>query len=164
MLASLRHPRKRTVSIGAQSEADAHEAIAYRESRRKDSVSAWGRYKASSLAEESIFKTANGHVEQTTEKDMGGTTSVEFTKDPNNQCINRSKPKTTLHNNGVGNEEVLVLPTPDATALGDSDIDREAIITAEEDREMFRKLYVPRVRYDVEVITKLVVYTGMQLF
>ncbi len=29
-----------------------------------------------------------------------------------------------------------------------------------EEREMFSKLEKPRVRYDVEVITKLVVYTG----
>ena len=29
-----------------------------------------------------------------------------------------------------------------------------------EDREMFSKLEKPRVRYDVEVITKLIVYTG----
>ena len=30
-----------------------------------------------------------------------------------------------------------------------------------EEREIFSKLEKPRVRYDVEVITKLVVYTGM---
>lgn len=30
-----------------------------------------------------------------------------------------------------------------------------------EDREMFSRLEKPRVRYDVEVITKLIVYSGM---
>ena len=30
-----------------------------------------------------------------------------------------------------------------------------------EEREMFSKLEKPRVRYDVEVITKLIVYSGM---
>ena len=33
-----------------------------------------------------------------------------------------------------------------------------------EDREMFSGLEKPRVRYDVEVITKLIVYTGTALF
>lgn len=31
----------------------------------------------------------------------------------------------------------------------------------EEDRLLFQKLQVPRVRYDVEVVTKLIVYAGM---
>ena len=33
-----------------------------------------------------------------------------------------------------------------------------------EEREMFAKLEKPRVRYDVEVITKLIVYTGKELY
>lgn len=33
-----------------------------------------------------------------------------------------------------------------------------------EEREMFAKLEKPRVRYDVEVITKLIVYTGKDLY
>ena len=32
----------------------------------------------------------------------------------------------------------------------------------EEERQIFSKLEKPRVRYDVEVITKLIVYTGMR--
>lgn len=32
---------------------------------------------------------------------------------------------------------------------------------AEEEKEMFSKITPPRVRYDVEVVTKLVVYFGM---
>ena len=33
-----------------------------------------------------------------------------------------------------------------------------------EEREIFAKLEKPRVRYDVEVITKLIVYTGKELY
>ena len=33
-----------------------------------------------------------------------------------------------------------------------------------EEREIFAKLEKPRVRYDVEVITKLIVYTGKEIY
>ncbi len=36
----------------------------------------------------------------------------------------------------------------------------EATEDEKNDREMFRKLQKPRVRYDVEVVTKLIVYAG----
>lgn len=39
-LSSMRHPRRRAVSVGPQSQADAYETLAYREKRRKESVSA----------------------------------------------------------------------------------------------------------------------------
>lgn len=39
LLTSIRHPRRRAVSIGPQSEADAYETLAYREKRRRESTS-----------------------------------------------------------------------------------------------------------------------------
>jgi hypothetical protein len=36
-----------------------------------------------------------------------------------------------------------------------------AVQDEEEDRLLFQKLQAPRVRYDVEVVTKLIVYAGM---
>ena len=40
ILTSFRHPRKsRSVSVGPQSQADAYEALAYREKRRRESMS-----------------------------------------------------------------------------------------------------------------------------
>jgi len=39
LLKSLRHPRKRTVSIGPQSQADAYEAMAVRNEARRRSLS-----------------------------------------------------------------------------------------------------------------------------
>ena len=39
ILTTIRHPRRRAVSIGPQSEADAYETLAYREKRRRDSIS-----------------------------------------------------------------------------------------------------------------------------
>lgn len=39
ILTSIRHPRRRAISIGPQSEADAYETLAYREKRRRESIS-----------------------------------------------------------------------------------------------------------------------------
>jgi hypothetical protein len=34
----MRHPRRRAISVGPQSEADAYETLAYREKRRRESI------------------------------------------------------------------------------------------------------------------------------
>lgn len=39
LFTSIRHPRRRAISIGPQSEADAYETLAYREKRRRESIS-----------------------------------------------------------------------------------------------------------------------------
>jgi hypothetical protein len=60
---------------------------------------------------------------------------------------------------GVGISEQ---DTPPASDAGVIDMDDTVMDLDEEkeDRDMFLKLERPRVRYDVEVITKLIVYTG----
>lgn len=53
----------------------------------------------------------------------------------------------------------------DGTKLrGDRGTEADLIVGSENElgeKEMFSRLEKPRVRYDVEVVTKLVVYTGM---
>lgn len=52
-------------------------------------------------------------------------------------------------------------PESDASITGDPDGKTDIRGDEEkEDREMFMRLERPRVRYDVEVITKLIVYSG----
>jgi hypothetical protein len=52
-------------------------------------------------------------------------------------------------------------PESDASITGDPDGKADTRGDEEkEDREMFMRLERPRVRYDVEVITKLIVYSG----
>ena len=62
----------------------------------------------------------------------------------------------------TGPEQVLYTPLTPGTASGASSRQpsSERRQDEREEREMFSKLEKPRVRYDVEVITKLVVYTG----
>ena len=117
MFASLSHPRKRTVSIGPQSQADVYEAIAVRQRNRR----------ASEAAEQKLYafvRTRHADIQDNGVPSEDGSTS--------NMTVEESQPTTT--------------------ALVGSD--------GEEDEELFRRLQVPRVRYDVEVITRLVVYFG----
>ena len=63
----------------------------------------------------------------------------------------------------TGFEQVLYTPLTPGSASGASSRrpSSERRQDEREEREMFSKLEKPRVRYDVEVITKLIVYTGM---
>ena len=68
----------------------------------------------------------------------------------------------------MGAETTLCTPLTPATGSSPGDTparrpSEDARQYDREDREMFSKLEKPRVRYDVEVITKLIVYTGMSL-
>jgi hypothetical protein len=62
-------------------------------------------------------------------------------------------------------EKHLSNTTPPPEQEGENDFAGEVLFSLEEaeseKREIFMKLTKPRVRYDVEVITKLVVYAGI---
>lgn len=115
MLSSLSHPRKRTISVGPQSQADVYEAIAVRERKRRDSEA----------AEQNLPSPAiDRHL-------LSATDGVTY--------VNGSYSPATL----------------DQLAT--------AIESEDEDEELFQRLSIPRVRYDVEVVTKLIVYAGESL-
>lgn len=67
-----------------------------------------------------------------------------------------------LYKSMTGPEQVLYTPLTSGTASGTSSRQpsSERRQDEREEREMFSKLEKPRVRYDVEVITKLIVYSG----
>ena len=159
-LSSIRHPNKnRAISVGPQSEADAYEAMAFREKRRKESTS-------SAKASGSIKRR------QTTP----GEDSVEYF----------DRAKSIIRLNGVPVTGLLPTPNPsrldlyeDMMAAGpaictpitpddETGLRGELVRTASQDRrqdekenrEMFSRIEKPRVRYDVEVVTKLIVYAG----
>ncbi|KAH7088997.1 hypothetical protein FB567DRAFT_322335 [Paraphoma chrysanthemicola] len=159
-LMNLAHPRKRSVSVGPQSAADAYETLAYRNRRRRESVSS-----------------------------LDGAVPEEATWSPSPRL--HSKPQTpALEKAEPQYLGASILPTPaqsrvhsytDMTGTGtvnlseknntpppESDTDTfqfTQTLTDEENetekREIFMKLTKPRVRYDVEVVTKLIVYSGI---
>ncbi|KAI1432140.1 PAP2 superfamily-domain-containing protein [Xylaria sp. CBS 124048] len=138
LLTAVRHPKRaRSVSIGPQSAADAYETLAYRERKRKES---------------NAGPRANPVVESN-EDQMGCSTGVnKWPQNPNGyevQMLNDTAVDTARAEYKSQNGEPL--PSIDQQdELGE--------------KEVFSQLVKPRVRYDVEVITKLVVYAGIAWF
>lgn len=135
IITTIRHPRRRAVSIGPQSEADAYETLAYREKRRRESQSSGNR---ESPADCELKQNGTPNLSRKTSKlnqyeNMMGTGSPHLGTVELDSDIARTSP----------------LPPP------------EYETTRTEEKEVFSQIKKPRVRYDVEVVTKLVVYFGM---
>ena len=153
MLSKLRHPRRnRSISIGPQSEADAYEALAYRERRRRE-----GRSEGTSTA--------------STVHENGKESQDYFTLNTSRSTSRRPTAGLALtpgFSNDQLSQAVLDAETAVYTPLTPGiDEDRSSRASSQERRriereetEMFSKLTKPRVRYDVEVVTKLIVYSG----
>lgn len=131
----IRHPttRGRSISIGPQSAADAYEALAYRERKRRESI---GSNKS--------LKSKSSNVE------LNGNDADQSGKGA----------QTTGLQKLPGNDYLKVVAGGEAVDA-QNDNEHEEMLSAEEDeKEVFARLIRPRVRYDVEVVTKLVVYAG----
>lgn len=162
LVKTLRGPaRGRSVSIGPQSAADAYEALAYRERRRRESIGSNGSVK-SHLDLRERFQADGAMV-------PGKDGSDELPSSPT--TAGRS---TALagYEHQMGQARVITAqsrkdrsPSP-ATPMVKEQAEEDELFAGqgEQDelgeREMFERLVKPRVRYDVEVVTKLVVYTG----
>jgi dihydrosphingosine 1-phosphate phosphatase len=137
--------RRRAVSIGPQSEADAYETMAYREKKRRDSLTSLsGRGPASPGADKAV---SSGYF---TSKDVANG-SAGNSSAPN---LSRLRGKTDAL--PVATSPIAVNASENSVQHGISD----SASTNQEDRDLFTNLQKPRVRYDVEVVTKLIVYSG----
>jgi hypothetical protein len=145
MISSIRR-RKRTVSIGPQSEADAREHIANREQVRRETRAA-NSSRSRSPKRDLQVPITEGSVLMT--PDEPPTASSYLSVRPN---AAGGSLKTTLQANRAN---VLTPPPSEASASSDEQREEE-----QADRKMLAAVEKPRVRYDVEVITKLVVYAG----
>ncbi|KAI7522491.1 hypothetical protein KC331_g19205, partial [Hortaea werneckii] len=162
--------RKRTVSIGPQSEADAREYIAYREHKRRNSrdelrqrttpTSKSGPATRSALSSSPIAEQSDEGASAATQRPHS---PPHLGDSPPGKRRTPSSPNTSLHVDP--NDPNLLTPPPsEAGASNSSDSGREDEQQQqfrEEDKEMFSQLEKPRIRYDVEVVTKLVVYAGI---
>lgn len=173
LLDSIRHPgRGRSVSVGPQSAADAYETLAYREKRRRDSLTNpslekdWTSSRFSSPATrrndrspEPKSDDKEGAVSQVS----GISASVGVTGTGNVPAPGHSR--VNSYEQMMGQGRVLYTPakTPPSVS-GTNQEDNVDILVEQENElgetEMFSRLEKPRVRYDVEVVTKLVVYSG----
>lgn len=143
IITNFRHPRRRAVSVGPQSEADAYETLAYREKRRRESLS--GSSRASPAA------------------DGGATKQEGVLPDGRPAVVLRAQSKLDEYEHMMGSGS----PRPRATAVDVDSSDRVSPASLPEDNtkepdeaEVFSRIKKPRVRYDVEVVTRLIVYSG----
>ncbi|KAL2862183.1 PAP2 domain protein [Aspergillus lucknowensis] len=137
IITNIRHPRRRAISIGPQSEADAYETLAYREKRRRDSLS-------------SPYRGSPAVDAGNDEGSRSGTTLHKLSRKP-------SKLDEYEHMMGTGTNAVDV-SSESATGMEPFP---EFISDERDEEKLFAQIKRPRVRYDVEVVTKLVVYCGI---
>ena len=135
--------RRRAISIGPQSEADAYEALAMREKHRRDSATVGTTTVPSPMA---VSQPDYFHP-----KDA-----------PNGQARRprSSSLKQFREQMGMAGEAASSVATGDASP-GHVTFDSSATVNQQEARLLFANVKRPRVRYDVEVVTKLIVYTGI---
>lgn len=171
LLTSIRHPgRGRAVSVGPQSAADAYETLAYREKRRRDSLTSSSD---SSAAIPRPERRSQSHSKDYfSDSDKNGSAQVSGISPVSGNTLGvgnlptPAQSRVSSYEQMMGQGKVLVTPaTPpinQESTIGDEDEDIVVIQQNElEEKEMFSQLMKPRVRYDVEVVTKLVVYAGI---
>lgn len=144
MLKNLAHPRKRSVSIGPQSAADAYETLAYRNRRRRESVS-----------------SVDGTIPE------GSPTINQHQKLPGKATLGPGSLPTPMSSRIYPYEQMMGAGRPDLKDIIPPKVEDYAgevvqspMEEENEKRELFNMLTKPRVRYDVEVVTKIVIYAG----
>lgn len=143
MLSTIRNPRRRRISVGPQSEADARELLASREQRRQASRS---RSRPKNKEQTRLPPTAENSLSPESDLPKESASMAEQNKTAISSASLRVNPSTPT---------LLTPPVSDTEIQSDSGKEDE-----KKDREMFSALEKPRIRYDVEVITKLIVYAG----
>ena len=138
--------RRRAISVGPLSEADAYETLAYRNKKRRDSLNAFEAL--SSTKEEAMPAPSSDR------NDSG-------TKNPLSGRRRSSSLDMFRAQMGTGVEASSAAP---ASSLADGKVQRAQDVHARDElqeQQMFLSIQKPRVRYDVEVVTKLIVYSGI---
>ncbi|KAK4543543.1 hypothetical protein LTR36_005438 [Oleoguttula mirabilis] len=153
MFSNLGNPRRRAVSIGPQSEADAREYIANREHRRRNS-----RSDASPRLKPSKPTIAGLPSPAVDEDAVEVSAALKLPEVQSYMDAGQARKKPSRPFLQVNTVEPFLLTPPPSDGGTSSDSGKE---DEKNDREMFSALEKPRIRYDVEVITKLVVYAGI---
>jgi hypothetical protein len=138
--------RKRTISVGPQSEADVREYIANREQKRRESLS------STTTARRPHSNTSDGSAPDVNQKG-NSVTSTQFNETADGH-LSPAPPHAAR--NGASPQTNLASRSSSVSSSNDSGKEDEV-----KDRNMFSALEKPRIRYDVEVITKVVVYAGI---
>jgi dihydrosphingosine 1-phosphate phosphatase len=138
--------RRRAISVGPQSEADAYETLAYRNKKRRDSLNA---PEGLSSTKEEASPTTSPDRSYFTGKEMASgrkrSSSLEMFRAQMGTGVEATAPKSEA---APANGKLL--STPDVQAMDEL-----------QEQQIFSSIQKPRVRYDVEVVTRLIVYFGI---
>ncbi|KAI4866978.1 PAP2 superfamily-domain-containing protein [Hypoxylon rubiginosum] len=146
--------RGRSVSVGPQSAADAYETLAYRERRRRESGSVGSKPGLRNKASAQDMTAVQDDNSNYTPSPAAAARSSAVSSSPHHQ-------KPSDFEKLMGEGTVIVSPVE---IDGNGDAEPVMYIRSQDElghKEVFSKLVKPRVRYDVEVVTKLVVYCGI---
>ena len=161
LLTSIRHPRRsRSVSVGPQSQADAYETLAYREKRRRESTSEMASATPVVAEEPSSSGRPSGYFSVKTHN--GDSARIPMSA----QLLTPAASNVDLYQQMMGANVAVASPlTPASETSSTVPMSRQPSEDRrqyeKDEKELFSHLQKPRVRYDVEVITKLIVYTGI---
>jgi dihydrosphingosine 1-phosphate phosphatase len=147
------HPRRsRSVSIGPQSAADAHEALALRREMRLEKQTSGGA--ATGVDRKGFREQPLPEEPKMESKAVSFPTALPTPSSSSNDLLNTA----------ALDAKVTRPLTPDDTSDGRPSLSRtpsqDRRMNEKDERELFSMLEKPRVRYDVEVVTKLIVYGG----
>lgn len=173
LLTSIRYPgRGRSVSVGPQSAADAYETLAYREKRRRESMSsqdgASSFFRSNSQPPPNEKNYPYNLETQENSSYVSGVSPLIKQLGPGNlPTPAQSRVGSYEHMMGQGSLTLTPATPPNGLSEEEKSLEHDGFVQElkeREEREMFSRLEKPRVRYDVEVVTKLVVYTGIALW
>ncbi|KAL8933283.1 MAG: hypothetical protein Q9216_006438 [Gyalolechia sp. 2 TL-2023] len=157
LLRSLRNPRShRSVSVGPQSEADAYEALAFRDRRRRESNTSESRLRQTTRNRGSSDKFDDPFVGE-----MSPSNPPKISRRPG--LPTPASSQTDLYGNSLTPDVLLDGALTPSTLHSAMSTPRRRLSEdrrqyERDEKEIFSMLEKPRVRYDVEVITKLIVY------
>lgn len=163
----MRQPRRRAVSVGPQSVADAYEVLAYQENQARkrrestpgrstkttkyDETISYSREKMSALSSSAPASVAHSPTTFNANKqDMSPIPDPDPDPDLSAFCAVGSPPldAETLEQKG------------DINGNSSSTMESSNNSNGRREAEILSRVEKPRVRYDVEVVTKLIVYAG----
>jgi dihydrosphingosine 1-phosphate phosphatase len=163
LVANFRNPRRRAVSVGPQSAADAYETLAYRQKRRRQSRESASPEPVGSRSPppQSSPSPPAAHVESpSTLAVASGSEATDAEPSPTARLKGRIRSFELMM--GQGEADVAVDEGREVVGVeNEGRIEGTGSVPDEhEERALFLRLQKPRVRYDVEVVTKLIVYSG----
>ncbi|RAL62667.1 hypothetical protein DID88_004510 [Monilinia fructigena] len=163
LISSIRHAgRGRAVSVGPQSAADAYETLAYREKRRRDSLT--DVFEGTNPRQTSTQEGKDCFASKQSSTDDAVTSGISMMHGGMN-LPTPAQSRVGSYEQMMGAGHVIYAPGATTPGIEGDDAEEDEITVGQgnelDETEMFSRLEKPRVRYDVEVVTKLVVYSGI---